>query len=104
MNRSKNPYPQFLIDEVSGIEVPNQKHQIWEEGYKARKRNRQVINTVMKSEKGMVLVFDEDGEQMPEYQGQYEEVMERILRGAPPGAVFSHITGNSLKAVPREEW
>ena len=104
MNGSKNPYPQFLIDEVSGIEVPNQKHQTWEEGYKAGKRHRQVINTVMKSEKGMVLVFDEYGEQMPEYQGQYEEVMERILREAPPGAVFSHITGNSLEAVPREEW
>lgn len=32
---------------------------------------------------GMVLVFDERGEQMPEYQGQYEEVRERIVQEFP---------------------
>ena len=31
----KNPYPEFLIDEVGGIEVKNIYHQIWEEGNKA---------------------------------------------------------------------
>ena len=28
-----NPYPEKLVDEVSGIEVPNEKHKIWYEGY-----------------------------------------------------------------------
>jgi len=104
MNGDKNPYLEFLIDEVSGIEVPNQKHQIWEEGYRAGKGNRQVVKTVMKSDKGVVLVFDEDGEQVPEYQGHYEDVRERILSDAPPDAVFSYIINNSIGAVPREEW
>ena len=63
-----------------------------------------MIKTVMRSEKGMVLVFDEDGEQVPEYQGQYEDVRGRILRDAPPGVVFSYIISNSLEAIPKEEW
>lgn len=34
----KNPYPKIIVDEASGIEVLNEKHQIWEEGYKAGKK------------------------------------------------------------------
>lgn len=30
-----NPYPKVLMDEVSGIEVPDIRHQLWEEGHKA---------------------------------------------------------------------
>ncbi len=37
MSRSENPYPEFLIDEASGIEVPDIRHQIWAEGYQAGK-------------------------------------------------------------------
>jgi hypothetical protein len=62
-----------------------------------------MIRRVMKSEKGIVLAFDEAGEQIPQYQGQYEEVRERILRDAPLNAVFSHVT-DSIEAVSREEW
>ena len=62
-----------------------------------------VIKKVMKSERGIVLVFDGDGEPIPEYQGRYEEVGERILKNAPLNAVFSHIT-DSIKVVPREKW
>lgn len=32
----------------------------------------------------MVMVFDENGQQMPEYQGRKEDVMEKIQRDAPP--------------------
>lgn len=32
---AKNPYPEFLIDETSGIQVPDIRHQLWDEGYKA---------------------------------------------------------------------
>ena len=63
-----------------------------------------MIKTVMKSERGLVLVFDEGGEQVPEYQGYYEEVRERILQDAPPSTVFSYIISNNLEAIPREEW
>ena len=62
-----------------------------------------LIRKVMKSEKGIVLVFDEVGEQIPAYQGQYEDVRERILRDAPLDAVFSHVS-HSIEAVSSEDW
>ena len=62
-----------------------------------------MIKNVIKSERGIVIVFDEDGEQLSEYQGLYEEVKDKILRDAPPGAAFFHII-NTGRAVPREEW
>jgi hypothetical protein len=54
----------------------------------------------------MVVVFDEDDEQIPEYQGRYEEVKKRILRDAPPEAVFGHWFDyeTDIKTVSREEW
>jgi len=63
-----------------------------------------MIKSVTKSEKGMVFVFNEKGRQMPEYQGQYDEVRDQILRDAPPDAVFYHDDGRRLNAVGREEW
>ena len=39
MNKN-NPYPEFLVDEVSGITVPDMRHQVWEEGYKAGREVR----------------------------------------------------------------
>ena len=33
-----NPYPKKLVDEVSGVEVPDQRHEIWNEGYKAARK------------------------------------------------------------------
>lgn len=54
----------------------------------------------------MVMVFDEDEEQIPEYQGQYEEVKERILKDAPPEAIFGQWIDyeTDIRTVPREEW
>ncbi len=106
MNRSKNPYSELLIDETAGIEVPAIRHKIWAEGYKASKEDRQVIKSIIKTPNGMVLVFDDKGEQIPEYQGQYEKVKPRILKDAPLSAKFSYAFDNEteLKAVPREEW
>ena len=65
-----------------------------------------MIKTVFKWENGMVMVFDKKGEQIPEYQGQYQEVKGSILKDAPPEAVFSHGFEDDfeLKIVPREEW
>ena len=63
-----------------------------------------MINSVMKSEEGMVLVFDDKGNQMPEYQGKYEEVKKRILRDAMPGTMFWHRENRRNRQVPREVW
>ena len=54
----------------------------------------------------MVMVFDDEGEQMPEYQGQYERVRGNILRDAPPEAVFAcWINGNAEPdMILREGW
>ncbi len=30
-----NPYPEILLDETPGVEVPDQRHRIWDEGYEA---------------------------------------------------------------------
>ena len=37
------------------------------------------------------MVFDEEGEQIPVYQGQYESVKESILKNAPLNAIFRHL-------------
>ncbi|MBA7692208.1 hypothetical protein ES703_100771 [subsurface metagenome] len=106
MRRNKNPYPQFLIDEASGLEVPDIRHKTWVEGYRAGRQGRQVMKSIIKAPNDMVLVFDDKGEQIPEYQGQHEKVKLRILKDAPPSAKFSHILNHeaSLKTVPREKW
>ena len=65
-----------------------------------------MIKAVIRSQNNMVMVFDEKGEQIPEYQGQYEEVKESILKDAPPNAVFGYFPDyeTELEIVPREEW
>ena len=65
-----------------------------------------MIKTVIRSQNNMVMVFDESGEQIPEYQGQYGRVKESILKDAPIDAVFAHgFTDTSgLRKIPREEW
>jgi hypothetical protein len=35
MNRDLNPYPETIIDDSSGISVPNLAYRIWLEGYEA---------------------------------------------------------------------
>jgi len=65
-----------------------------------------MIKSVIKCPNNMVIVFDKEGEQIPEYQGQYEEVKERILKDAPPQAVFGHWLNceTDIRTVSREEW
>ncbi len=52
-----------------------------------------MIKTIIRLRNDAVMVFDVEGEQAPEYQGQYGEVKERILSDAPPGAEFTHWFG-----------
>ncbi len=65
-----------------------------------------MIKSVIRCPSDMVLVFDEDDEQVPEYQGEYREVKKRLLRDAPPAALFGHWFDceADVKTVSREEW
>ena len=65
-----------------------------------------MINNAVRCPSGMVMVFDERGEQVPGYQGWYDEVKADILRDAPPDVIFSHYrnTEPRLKDIPKEEW
>ena len=64
-----------------------------------------MIKSVIRCQNNMVMVFDEEGEQVPEYQGQYEEVKKHILKDPLPEAVFGYWLGHEdIKIVPREEW
>ena len=64
-----------------------------------------MISHVIKFQNGIVLVFDDTGEQMPQYQGMYEQVKAKILAHAPKSATFFHGTWKlSRNAVLRKEW
>jgi hypothetical protein len=64
------------------------------------------IKSVIRCPNNMVIVFGEDDEQVSEYQGRYEEVRARILRDAPPAAIFGHWLEctTDIKTVSREKW
>jgi len=65
-----------------------------------------MIKSVIRCPNDMVIVFDQDDEQIPQYQGRYEELKERILKDAPPEAVFGHWFDYEadIRTVSREEW
>ena len=65
-----------------------------------------MIRTVIRFPHNMVMVFDGIGEQIPKYQGQYDEVREIILEDTPPDAAFSYFSdyGAEFKLVSREDW
>lgn len=64
-----------------------------------------MIQQVVKFGNDMVLVLDEKGEQMPEYQGHYREVKDKILADAPEDAKF-YLSGWPLYGtpLPREQF
>ena len=65
-----------------------------------------MIKTVIRCQNDMVLVFDDKGRQVPEYQGEYQKVKKSILIDASKDAVFAHgfTTRGELKKIAREEW
>ena len=65
-----------------------------------------MIKSVIRCLDDMVLVFDKDDEQIPQYQGRYREVKRLILGDAPPDAVFGRWLGfgTNIMTVSREEW
>ncbi|MDD4859118.1 MAG: hypothetical protein PHR56_02820 [Dehalococcoidales bacterium] len=64
------------------------------------------MKIIIRTQNDTVMVFDRTGEQMPKYQGHYQDVRANILRNAPPGAVFQHWSDRMPQAqpVPRELW
>jgi len=73
---------------------------------KIRRGGAKMIKTVIRLKDNSVMVFDKEGEQLPQYQGRYESVREKILNDAPAGTVFNHWFGHSLKPgiVACESW
>ena len=65
-----------------------------------------MIKTVIRIKNDMVLVFDENGEELPEYQGYYNNVKDRIMADARANSVFNHWFGHSIKpeGVVLEAW
>ena len=65
-----------------------------------------MITSVVRCSNDVVMVFDEEGEQVPEYQGYYSDVRANILRDTPPGTAFSYFLDavSGFKDVSREEW
>ena len=68
--------------------------------------SKPIIRAVMRFENDMIMVFDNRGKQITEYQGQYEQIKESILRDAPSDAYFyrCYTRYSEFKAVPREQW
>ena len=65
-----------------------------------------MIKTAIRFRNNMVMVFDKWGEQIPEYQGQYEKVKQGILVNALPDTIFAlgFTDAGELREIPREEW
>jgi len=65
-----------------------------------------MIKTAIKFRNNMVMVFDKWGEQIPEYQGQYEKVKQGILADALADTIFAlgFTDAGELREVPREKW
>ena len=65
-----------------------------------------MIKAAIKFRNNRVMVFDENGEQIPKYQGKYKEMKESILKDAPPDTIFAHgfTDAGELLKVSREEW
>ncbi len=65
-----------------------------------------MIKSVIRCPNDMVLVFDDDEEQIPKYQGWYQQVRGLILRDAPPEAIFGCWFNyeSDIATLPREEW
>ena len=53
-------------------------------------RDRAKIATVLVFANGMVAVCNEHGEQMPEYQGRWDDMREMIKRDLPTDAVVQY--------------
>ncbi len=69
-------------------------------------RQTAMMKTVIRTQEDIVIVFDENGRQIPEYQGRYEDVRLIILQDAFARTVFKHWRENSPEPeiVARNNW
>lgn len=65
-----------------------------------------MLKTVIRTQTDMVMVFNENGLQISEYQGRYEDVKESILLNASRDTVFKHWHENAEEPenVPFNYW
>ena len=65
-----------------------------------------MIKTVIRLKDDAVMVFDDRGEQLTVYQGQYDQAREKVLEDAPLDAVFVNWFGSNAipQTVSREDW
>lgn len=65
-----------------------------------------MVNTVIRAANNMVIAFDEQGNQMPAYQGKYEDVKKKIIADLGAGAAYIHWFGTSSEpdAVTPVNW
>ena len=49
-----------------------------------------MIKTVIRANNNMVITFDEKGRQMPEYQGQYEDMKRKVMEDNREETAFIH--------------
>ena len=65
-----------------------------------------MIEMIIRLRNDAVMVFDANGEEMPEYQGKYEDVRGKILRDAPPDAIFTRWFSKTGRPqiVSKKEW
>jgi hypothetical protein len=49
-----------------------------------------MIKTVIKMRNNQVMVFDESGEEIPEYKGNFDIVRDKVITEAMLGFVFNH--------------
>lgn len=73
---------------------------------KYKEGGSKMMKTVIRLKNDMVMVFDDRGEQMTAYQGQYDSVKAKIVQDAPVETVFLHWLGSDAipETVSREEW
>lgn len=65
-----------------------------------------MIKKVIHWANGMVMVFDENGKQMPEYQGIYEEVKDKILKDSNENTEFAggNWSRGIEESIKKESW
>ena len=48
MSEVRNPYPETMVDEASGVEVSDIRHQVWAEGYAAGRQPGPAVDETAK--------------------------------------------------------
>ena len=58
-----------------------------------------MIKTVIRAANNMVIAFEEQGNQIPEYQGRYEDVKRKIMTDFGTEAAYIHWLVSQLNRI-----